>query len=699
MKNKMFKSIISLLLALTLLFGVTGCNKNDGDKEQGALITSDTVGELNSDNRVLYNGTHQISVTDTDKYLVKDGASDYVVVIPQGAGSILVDGKNDLLILFKKATGVSLAVKTDVSVTDFNTSQRYISLGKTTLVEKAGISDSEFSNEKLKDEGVRIITKENTVFLLGGSDFGVNNAVYKFLEIYFNFDYYYRNCIDIDQNVTNCVFKDIDVTDVPDIDHFFGADQVYHWGRGNIAPLDAIALGAQTATEEINYIHHRAGNHASTNELFLPIHTELDIKSPSSTIHNVLEYLPKGSVSADCHSQGAQLCYTAHGNPVALEEMLSKCAEKIIFTLRNYTPERYPYKNYVTFTMEDNSDICSCDTCRAEYAQIGYSGNLIRFANKLAERVDQWLEAQKPENAEFHYAYRENFKILIYGYNAYTDPPVDENGNPLSNDLICHKRLGVWHVSSRGVSAHADVYDGKWPGAVEQVEGWKTITQNSFLWFWHNSGNVVNNGYFSDGFTIYSNNFFELMAYGGYEYIYAAHFLNGGSELTAWQNLLVYVQNKLRWDCHADIDTYVKKYMKAMFKDGADAMYDLLQSERLYYANLVVNATENNNWGREMATESNYPYVVLNGWVGLCDAAIDAIDPLKEIDANLYKVVRQRIDTEAAAHIFRIINLYGNKTAKPFSKIELAAYKERLRSIGELSPGLKIGGVALTAVV
>ena len=698
MKNKFIKSVISTVLATTLLFGATACSRGastDGQTNQ-TIVNSGTVGEVSLGKRASYYGTHQTSVSDTNNYLVQNGACDYVVVLPQGAQTALIDAKNDLLILFKKATGVTLSVKYDNSVVAFDTTQKYISLGATSLVELAGIEESEYSEEKLKTQGIRIITKDNTVFLLGGSDFGVVNAVYKFLEVYFNFDYYYRDCIDLDQNVVNCKFKNIDITDVPDIDHFYGADYVFQWGRGTTAPLDSLALGAETYEEEISYIRYRAGCPVSVNELFLPIHRELSTTSPSETIHNALNYVTVKD--EDFYSSGGgQLCFTAHGNADKLEQMVEMCAEKIIFTLKNYTPDKYPYKNYVTFTMEDNSDICHCDACKAEYAEIGYSGNLIKFSNKIGEKVDEWLNAQKDENAEFHNAYREKFKILVYGYNIYTKPPVDESGEPISEYVICNNRIGVWHVSSRGVSAHADVYDPKWPGAYEQVEGWKKITENSCLWFWHNSGNVVNNDLFSDGFTIYSNNFMELMAYGGYEYVYAAHFLNGGSDLTAWQNLLIYVQNKIRWDCHRNMDEYVKKYMKAMYQDAADVMYDLLQDERYYYQQLVSDpeTKENNNWGREMKTEEKYPYAVLKGWLDKCDSAIVEIETLKEIDHDLYTLVEHRIEIEASAHLFRILNMYGNKVIKPFSDTQLAIYKARINNIGKMTPGLKILGSSL----
>jgi hypothetical protein len=688
-KNKFFK----LFIVATLIATISGTVLSAGCK---------TVEPFEEEQHIEYVGTHDISVTETDRDFIKDGTCDYVVVIPTGAKSVLVEAKNDFLILFKKATGISLSVKYDGSLSGGTINTKYISLGETSLVASAGIDESEYSVENLKTEGVRIITKNGNVYILGGSDLGVSNGVYKFLEIYFNFDYYQRTCIDLDTNVLNCKFKDMDITDVPDIDHFYGADYVYQWGRGAIQPLDTLALGSETASEEITYMNHRSGYHRSTNELLLPVHTKFDKTSSSATMHNVLEYLPRGSVDDKCYSHGSQLCYTAHGDAEVLERMIDYCAEKVIFSLKSYTPDKYPYQNYVSFTMEDNSDICSCSACKEDYETIGYSGNLIKFVNRMGKKVQDWLDQQKDETAEFHSAYRENFKILTYGYNIYTDPPVNELGEPLSDEVICYDNIGIWHVSSRGISDYADLYDAKTSDVdIKQINGWKTITQKSkCLWFWHNSGNVTYNGWFSDGFTTYSNNFYKVFADAGYEYVYAAHYLNGGGELTAWQNLLCYIQNKLRWDCNRDMDFYIRKYMKAMFLDGATEMYNLLKDERIYYANLVskLEYDDMGDWGRNIKSEENYPYMVLKGWLARCDKAIDQIEYLKNTNPTEYTLAKQRIEIEAAAHLFRITDLYGSSSSRPFSESLLAEYKTRMRAIGSLSPNLKIEGVALTSI-
>ena len=697
MKNKFFKAILFMMIGIMACGCISCKNNGDSSASDSGSVDTDVAGE-SLISRVSYQGVHNVFAEDTEDYLVKNGKSDYVVVVPQSASKMLVQLKTDFIILFKKATGVNLSFKYDDAVGAFDENAHYISIGETALVPQAGIDKKEYSPEAIKTEGIRLVTKGKSAFILGGSDQGICNAAYKFLELYFNYDYYYRNCITIDTNVTDCKFKKLDVTDVPDVNSYYGSQHVYEYDK-TVHPLDAEGLGVDTVADEIAAKNLRAGQFIHPNYLFLPIHKDFDVSSASAPIHNVMYYIPNNEENANMFSAGAQLCYTAHGNAEDLERMLQICTDKIIFSLKNYTPKDYPYRNFVTFTMTDNSDICNCAACKADYAEVGYSGNLIKFANKLGKRVDAWLESQKAEDAEFHYAYRENFKILIYGYNIYTDPPVKEDGTPINDEVICYKNIGVQHVSSRGVSAHADVYDEKWATAVKQVEGWKNITKNSdCLWFWHNSGNVVNNIYFSDGFTTYSNNFFELMAYGGYDMVYAAHFLQGGGEMTAWQNCLSYVSSKLRWDCHRDMDYYIRKYMQAMYLDAADTMYALLQSERIYYANLVVNAKENNNWGREMNTVENYPYAVLKNWVDMCDEALSQIAYLEATDTNLYKAVHQRIELETIAHLYKIVDLYGSATARPFNEAQLAAYKQRMREIGLLAPSLKYSGKPLYEV-
>ena len=120
--------------------------------------------------------------------------------------------------------------------------------------------------------------------------------------------------------------------------------------------------------------------------------------------------------------------------------------------------------------------------------------------------------------------------------------------------------------------------------------------------------------------------------------------------------------------------------------------------ERIYYTNLVVDAKENNDWGRGLNKVENYPYLVLKGWVEMCDKALEKIAYLEQKDANLYKVVHQRIELETIAHLYKIIDLYGGAAIRPFNDQTLADYKQRMREIGLLAPDLEYAGKPLYEV-
>ena len=90
MKNKFLKIVLFTLISVMLL-GSVGCSNQDGAEDGGVQI-----------NRVSYQGTHQINVTETENYLVKNGKTDYVVVTPKSASNMITQVKTDFLILFKK---------------------------------------------------------------------------------------------------------------------------------------------------------------------------------------------------------------------------------------------------------------------------------------------------------------------------------------------------------------------------------------------------------------------------------------------------------------------------------------------------------------------------------------------------------------------------------------------------------------------
>ena len=198
--NKMNKITALSLSVLTLgTIGLSACQRNGGV----------VIPEVNSE--YVYNGTHIYNATDTKDYLVRNGKTEYKLVIPATTTASLRTARTEFVDLFEDATGITLTVVTDNQVTDASTG-KYISLGDTTLLEKSGIKIDYY---ELTADGHRIVTKDDDIYLCGGADEGTVFSVYTFMNLTFNYETYYFDCMEIEKT-SEKKLKNYDVTDIPD---------------------------------------------------------------------------------------------------------------------------------------------------------------------------------------------------------------------------------------------------------------------------------------------------------------------------------------------------------------------------------------------------------------------------------------------------------------------------------------------------
>ena len=116
--RKIGKLMVAMLLSVTCLAGCKsngGANNNSSDPiyvDNGQGTTEDLPYQIVS-----------------DKYFVKSGATDYVIVIPENSDDILKTASQELRNFFNEATGIRPAVYTDVD--ELPTDVQIISLGQT----------------------------------------------------------------------------------------------------------------------------------------------------------------------------------------------------------------------------------------------------------------------------------------------------------------------------------------------------------------------------------------------------------------------------------------------------------------------------------------------------------------------------------------------------------------------------------------
>ena len=295
MFKKLSKLLVIFSIILSLSLSLIACG-DDGDGETQALPEFVNL-------QAYTEGIHDFTNEDSaSEWLVKEGKTDYVLYAPAVQSDDMKAAVQEFQLLFYDATGINIACVLDTSPAVEN--GKYISLGENALFESVYVEDdyegydankhitvSEYDKDSLKEDGVRMLTKGKTVYLLGGLlEDGVVNAVYTFMNLHFNYEYFYRNCITIDKNVTDEKLKIFNVKDVPDIDR-----RVYNVNWYSTV-YDVIRnADANTGLELADIVNRqrRARLTGVQRQDFLPAYDgDGYTASTHAFIHNVQEFFP-----------------------------------------------------------------------------------------------------------------------------------------------------------------------------------------------------------------------------------------------------------------------------------------------------------------------------------------------------------------------------------------------------------------------
>ena len=673
MFKKLSVKLISFILMLTLSVTAFACTSNEeGGEELQSPIEKVRYTE----------GVHDFTAPDIDgKYIVKDGATDYQILLPAVTDSITAKAVEEFKLLFERATNINSVTAVKDSDVTYNPDAKYISFGYNAYAQAAGI---EFDPVYLKNDGLQIKTVGNSIFFIGGNGCGIVYAVYDFMQICFNYEFYYRNCLEIDTNVKNLPLKAFDVTDIPDIG--FRDISTGEIGSGNdlTFEVDTKALG-DTAAQDVKNRRYRFRTSENTNNYLLPIYQDFYDSyaeasasgKPSGRIHNVLEYCPPDH--PDCEAEwfsdgGNQLCYTARGNEESLIRMKDYCARKIINSLEIFPKATAPLMNYVTLTIEDYTTHCNCTTCTDQMKQDANSrcGAIIRFCNDVRAIVDEWMA--RPENEPYA---RPTLELVFFAYSAIPNPPAYYNDAEGIWEAApgCEMAEGVGVYLAAAGSNVVSVYDDKNIKYRDQIDGWASLTD--ILWIWAYTGYHRNATYFYDSLSFMNTDGFQYYADAGVEYFFDEK-VDSGSNNTCFKKLEAYVEFKLAWDTTLESGELIDNFFDAMFKDAADTMKALYFDVKTHYQSV-------NDWTAVAGTFTThqYPYPVLLRFIGQIDQALADIDHYAVTDPDLYDVVKDRIDLESVSFLYAIFNIYAPQVSRPFSDEDLQMWKARLKPIAE----------------
>lgn len=518
--------------------------------KEGALDSSSGSG--NSDSST----DEEFVIERTDSYLVRNGWSDYKIVIPTNPTGDLEFAAKELNYFFNLATEVTLPIVTDAKITDLD--GKYLSIGETKISEAAGV---QCTTSEIGYDGFVLKTYGDALVMSGATDIASIYSVYGYLERQFNLEIYTEHVYTYDTPSADKLI-DVDLVDLPDIPVRSGGTYL----------RDSSAGASKEAASR-----YRTRGVAATWTTFG--HTMLDTLTPSEYGTTNPEYFNKNQT---------QLAYENEEMwDVYVEEMKQKLSNlqtdyaRCMFGLADNFDmpggENYSYDTDGDGIAEEH------DVTYYEWLRDGTYGGFdsamqVRFCNYVVRKLNEWT-AQVYPNTKFEYH--------MFAYQQVQEPPVKWDSDlgkyvAVHEDVVCEPNLGV-QIAPILAENISHPYNDKAtnPNSTRWFDGWDAITECMSVWGYSTS--------FRDYFQ-FCNNFgaikgnYQMYKEMGVTYLYEQ---GAYSEIVPnFMELRQYLYSKLSWDCSLDTEELIVNFHKAYYGEAWELQLEYFNLMRNHFSSL-----------------------------------------------------------------------------------------------------------------
>ena len=598
-----------LSLAFALVFAVSafaGCgDENTVDAPEEEKVTYETSGYQ----------------------LVKDGASEYVILLPETPTENEYMAAEELNYFMKAATKAQFSIVYEGSYAVSDTSA-IISIGDTEYADLKSIK----TDGTLDDSGYIMKTVGNQLFIRSDGDgLGCVYGVYDLLETAIGYRYYYIDEIYYDEKDTVDLYK-YDIVADPSFDFrtmttwnaFLHSHEDY-LRRTRTSRRDTLwAWGGQVHIQTHNII---------PKDEWLEAHKYGTVDENGEPDHWFSE-------------TGVQLCWTAG------DEMYKEAANDIVEQIL-----KEPNKVYFMIGQSDTTLFCKCARCEEAKAQwaLNDAGLQINFMNKVAEYVNAEIAEKCPER---------EIRLVIFAYYATEEPPVKMGAD------------GKWEAYSDKVVLAADNIDiyfapiyTDYSVKLEDVENEKIYsnllkwmdylegTKNEFLLYTYDT----NFHYFMYNFNNFDTFKEQAHTYStlGVDYIHSQG--ANSTNQPCFQEMRYFVESQILWDTTKNYDELVNEFMTHFYKDASAEIREYYDFIRMRYEQAsILNDTSycddiySNIGDKEIWTEG-----VVNHIDKIFQRAYAKIEHYKTEDTDMYEKLLNRIKELELTNTYTKLKYYS----------------------------------------
>jgi alpha-L-fucosidase len=311
--------------------------------------------------------------------LLKNGRSDFSVYVAAAASPSVAASADTLRRYIRDISGAQLAITHELK-----------KRGHQIVFEAGESADQSLSMRALGSDGFRIRTAGGNLCIAAGSERGIQNAVYTFLETYLGCRKY-SPTVEVIPKRDTITLPDIDDTQVP-----------------------PVAFRMQNFLEPSYAAWHKLNNR---DDWGLFVHTFATLVPPEKYFKDHPEYfsLLKGTRIAD-----GQLCLT---NPDVFRIVVGE--------LRSRMKEN-PRARFWSVSQNDTYCPCECDACRTiDSAEGTPAGSILSFVNRVADefpdKIISTLAYQHSRSAPIHMKPRPNVNIMLCSIECNRSRPLDDD--------------------------------------------------------------------------------------------------------------------------------------------------------------------------------------------------------------------------------------------------------------------------------